>query len=112
MAELLSDEQFEIAIGLVSASLRFADWAAGEGICPIDSDIPDPETFLFDACRALDRDDWPPMIEMVVAGLRSERDRAAALETELAALRSAQAALLTTDAYLVEMLAKMGERVR
>lgn len=35
-------------VKLIYDSIRFSDWAAGEGICPTDPDIREPADFLMD----------------------------------------------------------------
>jgi len=61
-------------IDMICKSVAFSSWAAGEGICPINEDVSDPESFLMDYSVATDDDDWETigdrirgMIETTVA---------------------------------------------
>ena len=44
---------------LIYEAIRFAHWAAGEGLCPADGeDAADPADFLFEYSQVTDDEDW------------------------------------------------------
>ena len=57
-------------IDLIHRALKFTDWAAGEGVCPLNEDgsVGDsPEDILFDFTNRTEDDDWPGIPERVSA---------------------------------------------
>lgn len=53
---------------LVYQALRFAYWAAGEGIRPVDYEkVPGPEDFLFDYSKATGDEDWETLAERLAS---------------------------------------------
>ena len=53
------DQERALLAKLVYESVRFANWAAGQGICPVEGEpAMSPEDFLFEYSTALDIDDW------------------------------------------------------
>ncbi len=62
-----SEKQIEAARELVRRSLVFANWAAGEGIAPIEGSIKEPADFLMDFSDATDVDDWDGLAEQVLS---------------------------------------------
>ena len=53
---------------LVRRALRFAEWAAGEGICPVaQSEELNPDEFLFAYSSATDDTDWETLADRVAA---------------------------------------------
>lgn len=51
---------------LIVDALRFAVWAAGEGISPIDG-APEPETFLFDYATVTGDEDYDTLPDRILA---------------------------------------------
>ena len=53
---------------LIYQALRFAYWAAGEGIRPVDYEkVPGPEDFLFDYSKATGDEDWETLAERLAS---------------------------------------------
>ena len=66
-------------ITMLIKAVRFADWAAGEGICPVsDEEVAAPEEFLLDYWQATGTDD----LDHVFAILKVKDARIAELEAE------------------------------
>ena len=67
---------------LVFQSVRFADWAAGEGICPLASEgVEEPADFLFAYSRASGDEEWETMADRIssyVSDLESRLEKAEA----------------------------------
>jgi hypothetical protein len=56
----------EAMIEMVYQAMRFALWAAGQGICPARGEPADsPEDFLFDYSKRTNVDDWDGLPEFV-----------------------------------------------
>lgn len=57
---------------LIRKALEFANWAAGEGICPaqITDKISDPEEFIMDYSDATGWEDWDNLADHVVGQLK------------------------------------------
>lgn len=61
---------------LIYESLRFANWAAGEGLCPVAGENASaPEDFIFEFCREMDDPDWDRLPEIVIEALRATSGR-------------------------------------
>jgi len=60
---------------LIYESVRFANWAAGEGISPSTGEnATAPEDFLFEFCRdEMDDPDWDRLPEVVIRLLRAPK---------------------------------------
>lgn len=54
---------------LIHEALRFAVWAAGEGIVPVVADVRGPEDFLFDYSLETDETDWETLPDRIIAAL-------------------------------------------
>ncbi len=55
---------------MVYEVMRFASWAAGEGIAPADGEpAKDPAIILLDYCKATDIDDWEQLPDMIRSAL-------------------------------------------
>ena len=50
---------------MIIASVRFAIWAAGEGLCPADGSPQSPEDFLYIFSRRTGHDDWDGLDQLV-----------------------------------------------
>lgn len=62
----------EARIEVIREALRFADWAAGQGICPVEGEpCRAPEEFLWDYSVAEGIEDWEPIAEETASLLRS-----------------------------------------
>ena len=56
---------------LIYEALRFAVWAAGEGLYPAEGEPAQaPEEFLFQYSKAMDVDDWDKLPEAIIDTLR------------------------------------------
>lgn len=61
----------EHEIALIYEALRFAIWAAGEGLCPAPGELATaPEDFLFEYSKVIDADDWDGIPEAICAKIR------------------------------------------
>lgn len=57
---------------LIRRSIKFANWAAGEGICPVaQSEELNPDEFLFAYASATDDTDWETLADRVAAHVES-----------------------------------------
>jgi hypothetical protein len=55
----MTDKEKHAMASMVYEAVRFALWAAGQGICPAPGeDAVAPEDFLFEYAKAVDVDDW------------------------------------------------------
>lgn len=54
---------------LIREAIRFANWAAGEGICPIAGEpATAPEEFLFDYSMATGDEEWETLADRIAGG--------------------------------------------
>ncbi|MDE5451294.1 hypothetical protein GWE18_00185 [Bradyrhizobium sp. CSA112] len=68
---LKRDREREATLSFIYEALRFALWAAGEGICPAPGELATaPEDFLFEYTNAIDGDDWDGVPESITSLLR------------------------------------------
>lgn len=86
---------------LIKRSIAFADWAAGEGICPVgygDDAAADknPDEFLWSFSKATNDEDWPTLAHRV----------AASYDGLLEALRHARNQIQHPDQMIDEAIAK------
>jgi hypothetical protein len=57
---------------LIYEAIRFASWAAGEGLGPVDGEpAMAPEDFLFEYCRDMAEPDWDKLPEIILERLRA-----------------------------------------
>lgn len=58
---------------LIHEALRFAVWAAGEGIAPAKGeDARGPEDFLFDYSLETDETDWETLPDRIIAAMETK----------------------------------------
>lgn len=82
----ISKERRDAAKALIREALRFADWAAGEGIAPADGQpATAPDEFLAAYSDATGDDDWDALADRLPALL----DALASQAAEIARLREA-----------------------
>lgn len=75
---------------LVRKSIAFADWAAGEGICPSSIDDPDaPEDFLFDYSAATEDEEWETLADRISSRIEADAAEITRLRAEVEALKGA-----------------------
>ena len=63
---------------LIRKALEFANWAAGEGICPaqIIDNVSDPEDFIMNYSNATGFEDWDNLADHVVDLLKEAAEKA------------------------------------
>lgn len=72
---------------LIFDALRFAEWAAGEGLSPVDPGVKGPEDFLMDYSTATGDEDWETLAERIradAAGLQAQNERMHEALTDIA----------------------------
>lgn len=82
---------------LIKRSVAFADWAAGEGICPAhygdpDADSRNPDQFLLEYSLATGDEDWDTLADRAA-------EFVAAKDDEIARLREALEFYSNTETY-------------
>lgn len=66
----------EAMIEMVYEAMRFATWAAGQGICPVEGEpCKAPEDFLYEYSLRIDIDDWDALPEFVKSELSSQESK-------------------------------------
>lgn len=59
----------EALVIMIENAIEFANWAAGEGIVPMDG-APAPDEFLYDFANVTDEDDWDTLPSTVGQRIR------------------------------------------
>ena len=61
---------------LIRNAIRFANWAAGEGLCPADDQgVPAPEDFLFAYSTATGDEEWDTLADRIADRLALSQEK-------------------------------------
>lgn len=90
MSEIPAHRKIDIdaVVLLIKRSIAFADWAAGEGICPGQYKDPrkaekNPDEFLYAYSLETHDEDWPTLADRVAAAFKSLADENGRLKCEI-----------------------------
>ena len=93
---------------MIVQAVRFANLAAGEGICIDDLE---PETFLFDYSQATGNEDWDTLPARILAARAADAERIRGLEAERDELRGTKETLSGHIRYRYELTQKDQARI-